>query len=110
MEEFKVQIRGGIDIYTGILEKIIDNAKKEKKKIVLPESSDKRVLEAANIASKEEIANIILIGNYDQIKENKYNIDLDENITIIDPYKSDKTSFYAERLYELRKHKKIKRL
>lgn len=35
---------------------------KEKKKIVLPESEDVRVLKAASMVRKEDLADIILIG------------------------------------------------
>ena len=37
-------------------------AKKDKKRIVLPESMDKRTMEAADKALKEDIADIIIIG------------------------------------------------
>ena len=63
-----------------IISKIKERAKKEKKKIVLPESEDVRVLKAASIASLENIAEIILIGDKNKIKEIciKENIDLSE--------------------------------
>ena len=67
-----------------IISKIKERAKKEKKKIVLPESEDVRVLKAASIASLENIAEIILIGDKNKIKEIciKENIDLsiDEHV------------------------------
>jgi len=43
------------------IEKIINKAKTDKKTIVLPESKDVRILEAASIIVKQGIANIILI-------------------------------------------------
>ena len=42
-------------------------AASNKKTIVLPESEDDRILEAANIIIKEDMANIILIGNEKEI-------------------------------------------
>ena len=42
---------------------IIEKAKKEKKTIVLPESNDRRVLEATEKILKNNIAKIILIDN-----------------------------------------------
>ena len=53
--------------FEGLLKNIVDEAKKKKKTIVLPESNDIRVVKAANIASQENKANIILIGNKDDI-------------------------------------------
>lgn len=99
--------------YSGIMKKIIDEAKKSVKNIVLPESTDKRVLEAANEVSKEKIANIILVGNKEEIinacKEN--NIVLDNNIKIVDNIivkteeEKKRKENYINELYNLRKHK-----
>lgn len=99
--------------YNGIMKKIIDEAKKNLKTIVLPESTDKRVLEAANEASKEKIADIILVGKKEEIlnvcKEN--NIELDSNIKIVDntiaktEEEKIRKKVYINELYNLRKHK-----
>ena len=54
-----------------VMSQIIDNikqrAKKNKKTIVLPETMDRRVLEAADIILKEGISDIILIGKEEDI-------------------------------------------
>ncbi len=85
---------------------IKQRAKENIKTIILTESEDVRVLEAAEKVKKEEYANIILIGNEADAnklaKEN--NIDI-EGITIIDPEKSEKFEEYANAFYELRKAK-----
>ena len=44
------------------IDSIKEKARSNVKKIVLPESMDVRILQAASICSKEEIAKIILIG------------------------------------------------
>lgn len=91
-----------------LIKKITDEAKKNKKKIVLPESSDTRVLKAASEVAINDIADITLIGNENEIKNvmKKNNIPVPENnFNIVDPAKSDKTNIYANSLYELRKHK-----
>lgn len=80
------------------INKIIESAKKNKKTIVLPESMDERILEAASIIAKEKIANVILIGNNIQS-----NYDLSD-VKIIDPNSID-TEILANKLYELRKEK-----
>ncbi len=77
-------------------------AKREKRRIVLPETMDKRVLEAAEIALKEEIADIILIGNREKIINDNNFL---EQATIIDPDHSELTDLYVDKLYELRKEK-----
>ena len=49
------------------IENIKDRAKKNIKTIVLPESMDARVVEAALKIAKEKIANVILIGRREEI-------------------------------------------
>ena len=88
------------------IDEIKDRAKKDIKKIVLPEASDLRILKAAEMAVKSAYANIVLIGNKENInkmaKEN--NLDISKT-TIIDPQISEKSEIYANSLYELRKEK-----
>ena len=86
------------------IEEIKERAKKNKKTIVLPEIMDERVLEAVSIVLKEEIANVILIGNEEQIKEAKAHYKLEE-ATFINPFHSEETDDLISKLYELRKEK-----
>lgn len=88
------------------IEQIKQRAKKEIKTIVLPEATDVRILEAAQIVKKEGYAKLILIGNEDEVRKlaKEKNIDLGET-EIIDPSKSKETERYAQALYELRKAK-----
>ena len=79
-------------------------AKKNKKTIVLPETMDKRILQATEIILKEEIANIILIGNKEKIEENAKDLKISK-ATIIDPENSKLTEELIEKLYLLRKEK-----
>lgn len=88
------------------IERIKEEAKKDIKTIVLPESEDIRVLQAAQMITKEHIANIILIGDAEEIQEkaSKENIDL-TRVNIINPATFNNFSKYANDLYELRKNK-----
>ena len=90
-----------------LIESIIARAKSNKQRIVLPESLEERTLTAADKALADEIAEIILIGNREEIfalaeKLGLKNID---KAIIIDPATSEKTAEYANLLYELRKNK-----
>ncbi len=86
------------------IDSIKERAKKNKKTIVLPEYMDKRVLEAACESTEEDIANIIILGNKEQICEN--NKDLNFNgIEFIDPNKHELTEDLINDLVELRKEK-----
>ncbi len=88
------------------IDEIKQRAKKEVKTIVLPEADDIRTIEGASMVLQEEYANIVLLGNEEEIKkkakENGFNI---QKAKIIDPQKSEKRQEYAQKLYELRKAK-----
>lgn len=88
------------------IEKIKEQARKEIKTIVLPESEDVRVLEATQIILKEKFANVVLIGNREEIMElaELHNINL-EGVEIINPKTSTSLRKYSDDLYELRKAK-----
>ncbi len=88
------------------IDQMKDRARKDIKKIVLPEAKDLRTLKATQIALKENYAKIVLIGNEEYLKEiaKENNLDI-SNAEIIDPLKSEKSKIYAEKLYELRKEK-----
>ena len=83
------------------IDKIKEQAKQNKKRIVLPETMDERVLKAAEIIIKEELADIILIGNDEELVKN----DTFKQATIINPETSPLTEEYIEKLVELRKEK-----
>ncbi len=84
------------------IESIKERAKKDLKTIVLPETMDERVLTAAHVVLKEKIANIILIGNKEEMDLAKYDL---AEATIIDPHTSMLTEEFTNTLYELRKEK-----
>lgn len=90
-----------------ILQQMIARAEANPQRIVLPEGDEPRTLEAANILLKDELAQIILIGNVDKInqmaRENGYKYI--HRATIIDPLTHLKMPVYANLLYELRKAK-----
>lgn len=87
-----------------IIEQIKMRAKQDKKVIVLPETMDRRVLEAADLVLKEEIADIILVGREDEIEEKARDLDLSK-ATIINPFTSQLTEELVQLLYELRRAK-----
>lgn len=94
--------------FEGLLQKIVEKAKEKRRRIVLPESGDIRVVMAANMIASEQIADVILIGNREEIirlchARNVYQ--LEEAVQVIDPVTDAKTDSYATALYELRKQK-----
>ncbi|MBQ7181926.1 MAG: phosphate acetyltransferase [Bacteroidaceae bacterium] len=90
-----------------LIEKIIARAQSNKQRIVLPESLEERTLTAADRALADGLAEIILIGNRQEIMDLADRLGLRHisQATIIDPATSEKTQQYADLLYELRKKK-----
>lgn len=90
-----------------LIEKIIKRAKADKQRIVLPEGTEKRTLEAADKLIGDGVADIILIGNPEEIGSMAAEMKLDHigDATIVDPEKHDKKQQYADLLHELRKSK-----
>lgn len=86
-----------------LLEKIRQKAKKAKARIIFPESEDPRILNACKILAEKGIAYPVLIGKNKEILKglNK------ESISIVDHLSSPDNKAYAQKLYELRKHKGI---
>lgn len=86
------------------IESIKERAKQNKKTIVLPESLERRTVEAAHKILAEDIANVVLIGNKDDILNVAKDLDICKAI-FVDPSKFDKIDEYIDTLVELRKHK-----
>ena len=89
---------------SNFLESIKARAKADKKTIVLPETGDIRTLKAADAVLKEQLANVILIGDEAAIAELGKGLDLAQ-ATIINPLNYDKMDCLAAKLYDMRKSK-----
>ena len=88
----------------GFIDVIKERARKNMKTIVLPETSDRRVLEAAHTILAEGVSNIVLIGSSEEIAKNAQGLDLSK-ATVVDPNHTDKLQSYVDQFVELRKSK-----
>lgn len=87
---------------------LIRRAKANRRRIVLPEGSDERILRAAEILTLRRVADLTLLGNPDKIRRRIGELGLKLNgIPIIDPVSSPERDRYARIYYELRRHKGI---
>lgn len=84
------------------LNTMIERARADKRTIVLPEGNDDRILEAAEKVLAQGIANVIVLGDADEIAAKNFKLD---DAQIIDNKKSELRAEMAEALYELRKSK-----
>lgn len=90
-----------------LIEQLVANAKASKQRIVLPEGTEERTLKAANQILTDGVADLILLGNPDEIHEcaKEWGLGNIERATIIDPLNHPKKEEYAQLLCELRKKK-----
>ncbi len=90
-----------------LLQQIVARAKANKQRIVLPEAEEERTLKAADKALGDDLAELILIGNPDNIKKlaAEWGLKNIDKATIVDPLNNPKSEEYAEMLAELRKKK-----
>lgn len=88
-----------------LLDSLVDRAKANKQRIVLPEGTEDRTLTAANQLIRDGVAEIILLGNPGEIEERIKKLGLDDvyRATIIDPKNHENKDIYANLLLELRK-------
>lgn len=90
-----------------LLQHIVGRAKSDKQRIVLPEAVEERTLRAADRVIADDIADIVLIGNPDEIASlaAQWGLKHVAKAEIIDPENNPKSEEYAEKLAELRKKK-----
>jgi phosphate acetyltransferase len=89
-----------------VLNDIISNAKKAKKRIVLPEGLEPRTLRAADIILRDGIARLILLGNPEQIRSEAEKLGANINqATLVDPKTDPRREKYAAMMTEIRKSK-----
>ena len=90
-----------------LISNIIERAKSNKQRIVLPEGTEERTLKAANQILTDGVADLILLGKPDEIMASakEWGLGNIHKATIIDPETNPKKEEDAQLLCELRKKK-----
>ncbi|MDR1202610.1 MAG: phosphate acetyltransferase [Tannerellaceae bacterium] len=90
-----------------LLQKIIEHAKANKQRIVLPEGTEERTLIAADRLLADQVADLILIGNPNEINKlaSEYGLSHIHKATLIDPINHPQKERYTELLLLLRQKK-----
>ncbi len=87
-----------------LIDNLVEKAKLNKKTVILSETDDLRVLQAADKILKLDFVNLILVGDIEKMKQIAPDLDLSKAIDI-NPENYDRFDELANMLYELRKHK-----
>jgi len=85
-----------------------EQARTDKKRIVLPEGSEDRILQAADILLRRKLVDLTLLGNEEEIRNRaeKLMVNL-EGIEIVNPATSSRLDDYAAEYLKLRKHRGV---
>ncbi len=110
-EQYHTVLQQRIGIDDKMMNRIINRAKRDPKRIVFAEAHDLKVLKAAQTLYEEKIARPILLGNQKIINDllNEHQLDLGD-CPIIDPFspeEKDRLHRFAEHYYEKRKRKGV---
>jgi phosphate acetyltransferase len=93
-----------MDLMTRVKEK----AKSRRKRVVLPEGTEQRMIQATKQILDQGLAEVTLLGDEEAIKELAGSHDLDlGKAEVLDPADSSRLGEYVEEYYELRKKKGI---
>lgn len=87
---------------------LIEQAQRDRQRIVLPEGEDERILRAAETLCRRDVAEIVLLGDPATIHASISDMGLAlENIQIIDPTDNEHLDLFAQRFFELRRKKGV---
>ncbi|MDR2234145.1 MAG: phosphate acetyltransferase [Tannerella sp.] len=90
-----------------LIQKIIERAKADRQRIVLPEGTEERTLKAADRVIADGVADVILLGNPDEIRRlaDSYGLKHIEKAIILNPKNHPRKQDYADLLFQLRQAK-----
>ena len=87
---------------------LFERARQQRKHIVLPEGSDDRILQAAEILRFRDVVDLTILGEEDKIRARCASLGLRlEGVNFIDPRTSELRDQFADTFFDLRKHKGI---
>ncbi len=109
IEEYREQLALRQGMGEHIRHFFINNAKavKPTKRVVLPEGEEAKILRAAAIVKDEGIAEPILLGRPEIIREQMQRLGIEQELTIVDPKHCNKMEEYARALHQLRQRKGV---
>jgi phosphate acetyltransferase len=87
---------------------LMRRAARDRKRIVLPEGEEERILRAADILVKRGTVDLVLLGDETLVRRRISALALDlGNVEIIDPAHSSRLEAYAQELHRLRRHRGV---
>lgn len=88
--------------------KLLERARSDRRRVVLPEGTEERVLRAAEVLLRRDVCALTLLGPVDQIRKNAADLGIDlGDADLVDPQTSPLRDRFAERYAALRAHKGV---
>ncbi|MEE9280038.1 MAG: NADP-dependent malic enzyme [Myxococcota bacterium] len=109
IDEYRQQLWRYLGRTRQVMRTVMSKAKGQQlKRVVFPEGNEERVLRAIEILRDEELADPVLLGDVQEIrnKARQLGVDLD-GVTVIDPKTSDRSVYYRKELLQLRRRKGV---
>ncbi|WP_433545594.1 phosphate acetyltransferase [Streptomyces sp. CA-294286] len=87
---------------------LLEQARSDRRRVVLPEGAEERVLRAADVLVRRDVCDLTLLGDVDVIRKKAADLGIDLSSTeLIDPATSELRQRFAERYAGLRAHKGV---
>ena len=107
-EEYREELEARLGLTRSIMRRVINQAKRDKKRIVFCEGEDPTVIKAASQCISEGICEPILLGNIDRIGAVKEELGLNFDCEEIDVrYDPRRRGSYAQELHDIRGRKGV---
>ncbi|MEH0514418.1 phosphate acetyltransferase [Streptomyces sp. B21-106] len=88
--------------------KLLEQARSDKRRVVLPEGTEERVLHAAEVLLRRGVCDLTLLGPVDQIRKKAADLGIDlSECRLIDPATSELRDAFAEKYAALRAHRGV---
>jgi phosphate acetyltransferase len=85
---------------------LVERARSDRRRIVLPEGDDDRILRAAGRLLRRDVAELTILGDEAEIRSRAAELGVDLSAaSLLDPRTSDLCGKFAEQYAEMRKHK-----
>ncbi len=85
---------------------LLERAKSKRRRIVLPEGEDERVLRAADILLRREVVELTILGRPEEVRASASALGLElDSAQVTGPLTAPERATYAAAYHELRKHK-----
>ena len=106
LEDYRQALTVRLDSSQEVFQMILDRAKEDPRRLVMPEGDHEKILRAAFVLNQERIARPVLLGDPEQIRRKAEELMLPtDGWEIIEPQHSPRLEQYAQDLFRLRQRK-----